>query len=203
LPDPYSQAGALDVAASVHLLDLLDQISPSRRLVPDLVHLTKHADSKIAAKATLLVARRTPNLAWIRRHLAVKDPRIRANVLEGLWHANLPFARSTYQECLEDENNRVVGNALYGLHLMGDSEVSTRIVTMARDARPLFRSTAAWVMGQAGNQEYVEHLQSLVRDDMPVVRSTALRSLFTIKRAAASNTPKQVSQGIIAIDGRR
>jgi len=161
------------------------QISRARRLIPTMGYLAQHPDRLIAARATLLVARRIQSSDWVRRQIAAPDPRIRANVLEGLWGVQHSYARSAYEECLGDANNRVVGNALLGLHLLGDAAVSPRVVTMARDGRPLFRSTAAWVMGQIANPAHVENLHALMRDDTPGVRSEALRSLFSIRRNTA------------------
>jgi hypothetical protein len=54
LPGRYGELRALDLTASAHMLDLLDQISPGRRLIPIMGYLTHHPDSLIAAKATLL-----------------------------------------------------------------------------------------------------------------------------------------------------
>jgi hypothetical protein len=193
LPGRYGEQRALDLQSSAQMLDILDQISPGRRLIPIIGYLTKHPDSEIAAKATLLVARRIQNSQWIRNHMAVKNPRIRANVVEGLWGAKLPYAATTYEECLRDENNRVVGNALFGLHLLGETKVTPKIVLMARDRRPPFRWTAAWVMGQVASPDYVEPLQRLVRDDWAGVRSAALRSLFSIKRATTAEKAEPVA----------
>jgi hypothetical protein len=50
--------------------------------------------------------------------LESQDPRIRANVVEQPWGVDAPFARKCMREALNDENNRVAGNALLGLHLL-------------------------------------------------------------------------------------
>ena len=189
LPGRYGEIRALDLDASARMLDILDQISPGRRLIPIMGYLTQHPDTNIAAKAALLIARRIRNAEWVRRHVNVKDARIRANVVEGLWGADAPYAKSTYEDCLEDENNRVVGNAMVGLYLLGEDSVGRRIARMADDYRVPFRWTSAWVMGQIGNPENVPLLQRLITDDSPGVRGAALKGLFAIRRVAAARTP--------------
>jgi hypothetical protein len=184
LPGRYRAIEESELAATVRVLDVLDEISPGRRLVPVLGYLTHHPDHRIAGKATMLVARRVTNADWIRRHIAVGDPRIRANVLEGLWGLDTPYARQTCVESLEDGNNRVVGNAVVGLHLLREKGLDHRMIRMSLDARIGFRCTAAWLLGKIGGEEFFEQLKRLIRDDSPAVRRTALHSMLVISREA-------------------
>ena len=181
------------------MLDMLDQISPGRRLIPILGYLAQHPDPTIAAKAALLVSRRIRNPDWVKRHVNAKDPRIRANVVEGLWGADTSYVRPTYEDCLRDDNNRVVGNALVGMHLMGEHGLERRVISMAGDCRIPFRWTAAWVMGQVGKPENIPLLQKLMHDDAPGVRGAALRGLFAIRRMT---TPKPAAQAAEEADSR-
>jgi len=196
LPGRYGEMHVLDLQASARVLDILDQISPGRRLIPIMGYLTQHPDPTIAAKAALLVARRIRNPEWVRRHMNVRNSRVRANVVEGLWGADVPYARTTYQQCLRDPSNRVVGNAMVGLHIMGEPGISRKVVRMADDRRIPFRWTAAWVMGRFGRPEHLPVLQKLLRDDSQGVRGAALRGMLAIREASRTEN-KADTPGIL------
>jgi hypothetical protein len=173
----------------VHVLDLLNEISTGPRLISILSHLTHHSDLRIAAKATLLVARRIRNNDWIERHLAFSDPRLRATVLEALWGIDSPLARKTLWAGAKDENNRAVGNALVGLHLLGEPDVAALAGQILEDSRPLFRATGAWVMGKIGATHFVQPLQRALADAEPGVRHAARRALKEIRSLTMQNQP--------------
>jgi HEAT repeat protein len=86
--------------------------------------------------------------------------------------------------CLEDENNRVVGNALMGLHLLGEQRVTELVKEMLQDPRPQFRWTAAWVMGQIGSPDFFECLVQARADSNSGVRKAAGRALVAIRQVA-------------------
>ena len=172
----------LDPPGVVYLLDVLDEISPGSRLALTLSHLTRYPDQHIAAKATLLIGRRLSNNAWVERHLSSPDPRVRASVVEALWGINTFAARKNLWRCMKDENNRVVGNALMGLHLLGEQRVSALVKEMLRDAREEFRWTAAWVMGQIGSQGFFKDLVDAREDRSAGVRKAVGRALVAIRQ---------------------
>jgi hypothetical protein len=172
----------LDSDTVVHVLDLLNEISPGPRLIQILNHLTQNSDPRTAAKATLLMARRIQNHDWIERHLGSGDPRLRATVLEALWGIDTSSARRTLRAGLNEENNRAVGNALVGLHLLGEPGVGALAEQMLQDTRPLFRSTGAWVMGRIGASHFVNPLQRALADCEPGVRHAARRALKEIRK---------------------
>ncbi len=185
-------ADALDSLRSTRALDILDQTSRGRRLLPIVGHLPGYRDTRISAKATLFVGRRIQNPSWTRKQLGQRDQRVRANAVESLWGLDSPAAVTLLEECLDDDNNRVTGNSLLGLHILGRAEVERRVFCLADATKHEFRSTAAWIMGKMSGEECFHRLTALVRDDHPQVRSTALRSLLEIRRAAA-NTPEAIA----------
>ena len=149
-------------------------------------------DNRISAKATLFVGRRIQNPAWTRKQLAQLDHRVRANAVESIWGVDLPSAVSLLEDCASDMDNRVSGNSLMGLHLLGRTEVERRVFALADAAKYEFRSTAAWIMGKMAGSENLHRLTCLVKDDHPQVRSMALRSLLEIRRAE-SKTPQAIA----------
>ena len=176
LPGRTMSDSKLPLEAVLRALDLLDQLSPGSRLILLVNHLTQHANQRIASKATILVGRRLRNQDWVAQHLDSGDGRVRASTVEGLWGVQSPSARRELWACLKDKNNRVVGNALIGLHRLGEPRVNEFVKRMIEDERPSFRWTAAWVMGQIGAGEFVEYLDRAVNDKEPHVRRAAERA---------------------------
>jgi HEAT repeat protein len=178
----WNHAQAFDSLRSSRALDILDETSQGRRLLPILGHLPDSQDSKIAAKATLFVGHRVQNAQWARRQLDRGDQRVRANAVEALWGVKTPQATRLLEDCTRDRNNRVVGNALVGLHLVGQETARTEVMSLSKQGKPELRSTAAWAMGKLALSDFAPRLTELVRDDHPEVRSSALRSLILIRR---------------------
>jgi HEAT repeats len=166
----------------LRLLDILHEISSGPRLIQILGHLVHHPDERLASKASMLIGRRLRNHNWVRAQLESPDPRIRANVVEGLWGVQTPVARKCMWEALQDENNRVAGNALMGLHLLGDPGADQLVTEMLRDVRPQFRRTAAWLMGRIAKPEFEDCLLHAAADEDPGVRQTATCALAVFRK---------------------
>lgn len=130
----------------------------------------------------MLVGRRLQSQRWLERHLTSSDARVRANVTEALWSVNSALAAKTFRKCLTDENNRVRGNALIGLHLLGDRSASALVLKLTKDRRPLFRQTAAWVMGRMDDPKLIPTLEQLLEDPDDGVRQSAAHALEAIHR---------------------
>jgi len=97
---------------STRALDILDQTSCGRRLLPVVGHLVDHRNNRISAKATLFVGRRVQNPSWTAKQLTQPDARVRANAVEALWGVDSPAAAGILEDCSGDRNHRVVGNSL-------------------------------------------------------------------------------------------
>lgn len=181
-------------APAARALEILDQTSPGQRLLSVVGHLPASADRQLSARAALFVGRRLNNPAWVEKQLNREDPRVRANALESVWGLKSSDAVRIMEECVDDSNNRVAGNALVGLHLAGSPDVIMKTILMSMESDPARRSAAAWVMGKIGDPEFVESLKSLMRDPSPQVRSTAVRSLGQISRAETKRLEAQAEQ---------
>jgi len=193
-PSRWQNEFPLDVESVVLVLDILNEISPGGRLILLLNHLTRHPDRHVASKATLLIGKRLRNQDWVKRQLDSGDERVRANVLEGLWNVGTPSARRCLWNGLKDKNNRVVGNALLGLHQLGERAVFEFVKRMIEDSRPPFRWTAAWVMGKIGGKEFVEPLERALQDEDPQVRRSAERALEAIRPRVPEAAPAPQTQ---------
>ncbi len=187
---------SLTGAAAERALDVLDEISPGRRLVPILSHLTRYPDRNISSKSTMLVGKRLQNDQFARRLIAEGvDPRVRANAIEAVWGMSSPEIVALFRDCLQDQHNRVVANALFGLFLAGQEDISALVKQFAKDAKSSFRMSSAWTMGKIGDPEFVPFLTALIRDDHPGVRRAALRSLQMIRHLEkAKNAPEPTEE---------
>jgi len=182
----------LDGPRAERALEILDEISVGRRVVPVLNHLTKSPDTRISSKSTLLIGKRVQNLTWARRLISEgSEPRIRASAIEAFWGLDTKAAVQLFRTSLRDPHNRVVGNSLMGLHLAGDEEVPRIVDRFAEDCKPDFRMTSAWVMGKIGDPLYTVRLGLLVKDSHPAVRSAALRSLRDLRQIEKREQLKQ------------
>jgi hypothetical protein len=182
---------AVEGECAERALEILDEISPGRRIVSIMHHLTDHKDPKISSKAVLLIGKRLQNLAWARRVIAEStEPRLRANAIETMWGMTTPEVVGFFHGCLADWDNRVVGNAIVGLHQAGHSETKTLLAEIATNSNPKLRMTAAWAMGYIGDATLAVLLNSLAKDKCAEVRRAALRSLrqFQIEEQRTKET---------------
>ena len=185
LPGREENVWGLSREAVLRILEVLDEISPGGRLILLLNHLTRNPDPSIAAKATLLIGKRLRNQDWVARQLESPDGRVRASAVEGIWHVRTASARANLWSSLKDKNNRVVGNALIGLHERGEGGVAEFVKRMIEDPRPAFRWTATWVMGKLGGAEFTPFLERAREDRDARVRRAAERALVAIRAADA------------------
>lgn len=181
-PRRRAEAAPEDTKTVVRVLDILDRISPGPRLILLLHHLTRHADSRIASKATLLIGKRLRNEDFVARQLESPDSRVRASTIEGLWNSPQLENRARLLAGLKDKNNRVVGNALIGLHRLGELGVREFVMRMIEDPRPPFRWTAAWVMGQIGGADFIQPLEQATADADLQVRRSAQKALQSVRQ---------------------
>jgi hypothetical protein len=196
-PGRRENVHGLDPEVVLRLLDILHVISSGPRLIQIIGHLTRHPDERVASKAALLIGCRLRNHDWVRAQFESPDPRIRANVVEGLWGVDTPFARKWLWDALKDENCRVAGNALMALHLLREPEAGKLVEQMLADARPQFRRTAAWLMGKIGKPEFAECLQKAAGDEDAGVREAVTRALEIFRKTEvgqAISSPAQETQ---------
>jgi hypothetical protein len=173
------------------ILEVLGAISASNRVVPMLAHLLRHPNARLRAKASLLIGRWTRNVRTAEDRLDEPDSRVRANAIEGLWGDKTGRATSLLWRAAKDVDNRVVGNALFGLYELKDQKVIPYILTMAGHEKPKFRATAAWTMGQTGDPQFLAALEKLTHDLYALVRKSAARGMELISKQVARNADER------------
>jgi len=176
---------AIPVKGAVRLLDVLDQVSDSRRIVAPLMRLLRHPNPELRSKVIKIIGRGSRSARWVQGRLAETDPRVRANAIESLNGVDTAEARGLLLASVHDPDNRVVGNALVALYHLGETEIIGDFFRIAAEKSARFRATAAWAIGQTGDPRFSEALVRLMQDGEASVRSRAFRSLTRIKAAAA------------------
>ncbi len=169
-------------AARQRGLAIMQKLGSAGRLIPILIQFLRDPDSRIRSKAALMFGQTPPPRGIVERLMADADARVRANFVEGLWNCPANHCRALFCQALDDANHRVVGNALVGLQLAGETrEVMRYLSKMVRHPEALFRAAAVWVIGQTGEPRYTDVLRQMARDPDPLVRRSAFRSLRQLR----------------------
>jgi len=175
---------APDQPTALRILEVLDRVSAGTRLARMISPLLRHADPQIRTKAAKVIARRMENFDWIRAQLLKAEPRVRANMIEALWENGDPECVEVFRLYRDDCDNRVAGNALYGLYVCGEAEAIASVLRMASHPDPRFRATAAWLMSRIDEPKFANVLKTMVRDESRSVKGSALKSLVRLSRTA-------------------
>jgi HEAT repeat protein len=164
---------------------VLEKLGSSGRLIPVLIQFLRNPDSRIRSKAALMLGQIIPTQGIMDRLMVDGDARVRANFVEGLWNCTAGHCCLLFRRALNDPNPRVIGNALLGLHYLGETRaVISHVSEMARSPKTLHRATAAWVMGRIGQTRFTGVLRQMVQDPDSLVRRNAIRSLRRINIAS-------------------
>jgi HEAT repeat protein len=185
LADSAAGDSAVQVADPARLMDILCEIADAGRIMPSLMRMMRHPNPYLRSKAVKMIGRGSKSTKWVMGRLSESDPRVRANAVESLWGVDTPESHALLKFASSDANNRVAGNALLGRYYLGDASVLADLVTLAGHESALFRSSAAWVMGETGDPRFTESLRRLISEPDPVVRRRAFAALAQIKTANA------------------
>jgi hypothetical protein len=165
------------------LMEVLGEISTGHRITSSLMRLWRNSDPQMRSKAVLLIGRSSGSVQWAQSRLTETDPRMRANAIEALWGVESAAAKELLHNASHDGNNRVAGNALFALYRMGDVSAIPKLFKMAASDSPLFRSSAAWAMGETGDPRFAETLGHMMGETNAIVRKRAFSALVNLKAA--------------------
>ena len=174
--DPVSEA------VTNRILDLIDAVTDSPKLVPVLMHLYRAAPKNTRARLATTIGRHHRNRDWVEERLRDPDARVRANMVEVYWGDTSDDAMAIFREALRDGDGRVRGNAALGLYRAGSVEPIKALVEMAASDAPGDRASAAWVMGASRDQRFQKILAAGIKDPDALVRRNAFHALSEIKR---------------------
>jgi HEAT repeat protein len=177
---------ALDKRVTMHVLEVLDRVSSSTRVIRMMGQLVRVDDPLLRSRAALLVSRKIDSMEWVFGRMHDGDPRVRANILEGLWQNVHPACAAVFTQYREDRDSRVAANAVYGSYLRGAEDAMSWVMRMATHPNPQQRASAAWLMGVIGKLEFADILKRMVKHDERKVKGIALKSLARINRLAGA-----------------
>ena len=165
-------------------LTVLSKVSVNQRIAPVLLPLLSSTDDHVRTQAALLLARARPNAAWVSTMLEDEDPRVRANVVEGI----RGFCRDVglIEIALQDKTPRVRANALLLLYDLRPQEALQRLETMLASDEWRDRSSACWACGATEDAAAIPLVQRMRNDEHSNVRWNALRALASLHRAMQS-----------------
>ena len=153
--------------------------------MPSLLRLIEINDPQIRSKSVLMIGRASKNVSWVRAKLGDDDPRIRASAVESLWGCEGLEVRDLLRSAAHDPHHRVVANALCGLYGMGETAAIPELMKMASSQHAMFRTAAAWAMGETGDRRFADMLGKLMCDSNPGARKRAFVSLGRVRSAVA------------------
>lgn len=179
-----ASTGAAGMGMAERLLEILDEISDGKRIERSLMRITRSANPFLRSKAVLMIGRSGRSLTWLKR-LWESDARVRANAIEAVWGIDTKEARGLVEWGARHRNNRVVGNSLMGLYRLGETAALAELIKMAGHDSPVFRRTAAWVMGETGDPRFSEVLGRMIADSSGDVRKTAFAAVRRIRETGA------------------
>lgn len=191
LPSKTSGNGidpTFNVRSCVRALDILDETSPGPRLLSILGHLPKSENATIAARSVLFAGKRMRSTEWTRCQLRRREPEVQASAVESLWGAGSPEAFTLFEESALDDDWRVAGRGLVGLHLGGHSQALERLLDFSENWRTRQRRAAAWAMGRLDDREVCFWLRLMLDDRDSEVRGIAIQSLLRHARLTRQTT---------------
>jgi hypothetical protein len=144
----------------------------------------KSSDPQIASKAVLILGRQSRNVAWLRNVMNETDERIRANLIEALWHREEPEIEVVFHSALMDSHPRVAANAAYGLYLIENPGWPEALDALIAHTDARYRRSAIWVVKKMAAADGPLKLQRLIRDTDPDVRRAAFDALKHIRDKA-------------------
>jgi hypothetical protein len=181
----YDAAGGVGTGIAERVLEILEEISDGKRILSPLLRMLLYDNPHLRSKAVLMIGRSGRNLRWLKRRLKESDTRVRANAIEAMWGFDSAGARELLEWASRDGNNRVAGNALFGLYQLGEIYALAELAKMASHDSAAFRRTAAWVMGKTGDPRFAEVLGHMIADNHADVRKSAFAAVGRIRAAVA------------------
>jgi hypothetical protein len=131
---------------------------------------------------SLLVGKSTKDVKWVSQRMSETDSRVRANALEALWGVESEDCRQVFLDALDDPANRVVGNGILGLYLLGVPAAINSVLAMIAHSDEGFRKTGIWLMGEMGDLRFLPVLARLMKESAPALRPYVFRTFAKLKQ---------------------
>jgi len=166
----------------LRILNLLEAISAQGWWTSFQVELMAYPDKLVRSKAALLIGRSFKNAAWIGRRWMDRDLRVQANAVEALWELDAAESKALLQLAMKSKNNRVAGNAAWGLYRLADIQVVRALLDMARHKELSFRLSAMWAIGETQDPRFLPFLAEQFKTADGKLRLAVTKALAGIRR---------------------
>jgi hypothetical protein len=171
--------------ALTRLIDLASRVRLSGRLRPVLDQLLRHENPFLSSKAELLLKRLDQTEKALKQRLRDPDPRTQADAVESLWGETTPESQEIFLRAINGTSDRLVGNGLYGLYLMGNTASIRTAFDLAENQSPVIRPTAIWFMGQTGDPRFLPWLVEAMGTSDNRLRSRIFQAIRQIRERRA------------------
>ena len=142
----HAISGSAETGRIMRALELIEVISDCRRLLIPLMKFARVSDEKVRSKTIKLMARASQNGAWMDSILADRNPRVRANLVEGLCAQMGKAAEPLLRRAVKDPHHRVCTTALMCLAQLGDAASRVALEELTGDGRELHARAANWAL---------------------------------------------------------
>lgn len=166
----------------LRILNLLEAIAAQGWWTSFQVELMAYPDKLVRSKAALLIGRSLKNAAWIGRRWMDRDHRVQANAVEALWELDAAESKALLLIAMKSKNNRVAGNAAWGLYRLADIQVVRALLDMARHEELSFRLSALWAIGETQDPRFLPFLAEQFKTAEGKSRLAVTKALARIRR---------------------
>ena len=182
---------------SLRILRLLAEVSDSNRTLPLLTMTLREKSSGLRSKSARIFSRHCHNTLFIENALKDPDPEVRASAMQGLSESEYQPSPSILVEAFLDPDPSVMAHAVVACHRMGEPDrVLKMLKDMSRHADPVFRTQAAWAMGEIGSRQCVFILEKMRDDPEPAVRTQVGEALSKLLECQSrESTPPSDAEG--------
>lgn len=133
---------------AMRVLHVIDAISDCRRLALPLMKFAALPNRHLRSKAVKLLARASANPGWADSILRDPDPRVRANLVDGIARHLERAGETALRKAVEDPHHRVSAAALLALARLGDVRSRELLGEMAAGASDVHRKAASWAISK-------------------------------------------------------
>jgi hypothetical protein len=169
-----------DTGSLLRALDLLETMADYGVLFSWLRSLINHESENVRSKAVKLMCKVSPSKLVVARQLESDEPRVRANAVEALWFSEDPDRTDVFRKALLDQAQRVVVNALIGLHYQGQEDAMAKLLQLSKHASEAFRIAAVWAFRFLNDARAIPALELLQQDESETVREKARIALASL-----------------------
>ena len=165
---------AADVERLLRTLAILEQTCSKDQLM-DCLTMIDNPAGRVRSRIALILGRVTRDADRFQALMKDADPRVRANLVEGVSHAWPSLVSKLLRESTFDSHHRVASNAALALYKLGDVGSISCISSLLRDPREMHARAGLWAAGQTKDFRFEKSVADLMVRPEPEVQTSANR----------------------------